>query len=66
MEIVSIMPLYTFKCEKCKKIKDILQGMNDTAPSCIKCLGKMVRLFKPNAKPGSKDGSWGFKKNRSK
>ena len=23
---------------------------------------KMTRVFKPNAKPGSKDGSWGFGK----
>jgi hypothetical protein len=23
---------------------------------------QMIRVFKPNAKPGSKDGSWGFSK----
>ena len=27
---------------------------------------KMTRVYKPNAKPGSKDGSWGFGKNNKK
>ena len=34
--------------------------MNDKAPLCDGV--KMKRIFKPNAKPGSKDGSWGFGK----
>ena len=73
MESVSIMPFYTFKCPECNKVKDVLQGMNDDVPLCDKCtkmvprhIVEMKRVFKPNAKPGSKDGSWGFKKNRSK
>ena len=60
------MPFYTFKCPECKKEKDFLQGMNDSKPICDGVEMKrhpvsvMERLFKPNAKPGSKDGSWGF------
>ena len=64
------MPFYTFKCPSCNKEEDMLLGMNDPAPICKKCsnasLGthkpEMKRVFKPNAKPGSKDGSWGFGK----
>tara|TARA_B100000519_G_C13899903_1_gene277084 strand:- start:210 stop:383 length:174 start_codon:yes stop_codon:yes gene_type:complete len=52
------MPFYTFKCPSCDKEKEVLQGMNDKAPICDGV--KMKRIFKPNAKPGSKDGSWGF------
>ena len=66
------MPFYTFKCPKCKKEKEVLQGMNDVSePLCPVCCfnpeadGKyerMKKIFKPNAKPASKDGSWGFSK----
>jgi len=63
------MPFYTYRCPKCKKEKDILQSMNDPAPTCDKCsrmvprnIVEMKRVYKPNAKPGSKDGSWGFSK----
>ena len=57
------MPFYTFKCPKCKKEKDILRKMGDTkAPICDGV--KMERVFKANAKPGSKDGSWGFGKKK--
>tara|TARA_B100000965_G_C19263744_1_gene614174 strand:+ start:103 stop:276 length:174 start_codon:yes stop_codon:yes gene_type:complete len=52
------MPFYTFKCPSCKKEKELLQGMNDKEPICDGV--KMKRVFKVNAKPGSKDGSWGF------
>lgn len=52
------MPFYTFKCPKCKKEKEVLQSMNESAPMCDGV--EMKRKFKPNAKPGSKDGSWGF------
>lgn len=52
------MPFYTFKCPSCKKEKEVLQGMNADAPICDGV--KMKRVFKPNAKPESKDGSWGF------
>ena len=54
------MPFYTFKCPSCKKEKDVLQGMNDDAPICDGT--EMKRVFKVNAKPISKDGSWGFGK----
>ena len=55
------MPFYTFKCPKCKKEKDILRKMGDTkAPICDGV--KMERIYKPNARPGSTDGSWGFGK----
>ena len=54
------MPFYTFKCPSCDKEKEVLQKMNDKAPLCDGV--KMKRIFKPNAKPGSKDGSWGFGK----
>ena len=57
------MPFYTFKCPSCKKEKEVLQGMNDKAPICDGT--KMKRVFKPNAKPGSKNGSWGFGKGDS-
>jgi len=64
------MPFYTYKCPTCQIEEDVLQSMNDKAPKCKKCsthsVGvhepKMKRIFKPNAKPGSKDGSWGFGK----
>ena len=52
------MPFYTFKCPSCKKEKDVLQAMNDKAPICDGV--EMKRIFKLNAKPTSKDGSWGF------
>ena len=54
------MPFYTYKCPKCKKEKEVLRGMDDKAPLCGST--EMKRIFKPNAKPGSKDGSWGFSK----
>ena len=65
------MPFYTFKCPKCKREKEVLQGINDEPPVCGKC-SKMVprnfvdmeRVFKPNAKPSSKNGSWEFSKKK--
>ena len=56
------MPFYTYKCPSCKKEKEVLQGMNDKEPICDGV--KMERVFKVNAKPGSKDGSWGFGKKK--
>ena len=35
------MPFYTFKCPSCKKEKEVLQGMNESTPTCNKC-SKMV------------------------
>ena len=58
------MPFYTFKCPSCKKEKEVLQGMDDKEPICDGV--KMKRVFKVNAKPHSKDGSWKFKKEKPK
>jgi len=66
------MPFYTFECPKCKRQKEELQPMGDIKePACKKCSNilprrwvMMKRVFKPNAKPGSKDGSWGFGKDK--
>ena len=43
--------------------------MDAEIPMCKKCdlenhIVEMIRVFKPNAKPGSKDGSWGFGGNK--
>ena len=55
------MPFYSYKCPKCKKEKDVLQKMDDKkTPICDGV--EMERIYKPNAKPASKDGSWGFSK----
>ena len=65
------MPIYEWHCINCGAEKETLQSMNDPAPLCPKCCydpningddEKMIRVYKPNAKPGSKDGSWGFSK----
>ena len=55
------MHIYSYKCPKCKKEKDVLQKMDDKeTPICDGI--EMERIYKPNAKPASKDGSWGFSK----
>ena len=66
------MPFYTFKCRTCNLEKEEMRSMSDVKePLCPKCLynpeaqgkyEKMERIYKPNAKPASKDGSWGFSK----
>ena len=61
------MPIYTFKCPSCKKQEEILQSVNAELPLCKSCdlenhLVEMKRVFKANAKPTSKDGSWEFSK----
>jgi putative FmdB family regulatory protein len=66
------MPFYTFKCRTCGLEKEEMRSMNDfKEPLCSKCCynteaqgkyEKMKKIFKPNAKPASKDGSWGFSK----
>ena len=66
------MPFYTYKCNTCGLEKDFLKSMNDLDfQLCPKCMydpniqgddEKMKRVFKPNARPGSADGSWGFGK----
>tara|TARA_R100000008_G_C3505699_1_gene126077 strand:- start:92 stop:253 length:162 start_codon:yes stop_codon:yes gene_type:complete len=52
-------------------VKEVLQGMNDKPPTCSECstilprnIITMERVYKVNAKPGSKDGSWGFGKKK--
>ena len=64
------MPFYTFKCPECEDVKEVLQS-NQTPPTCDKCtkmvprhIVEMERVFKVNAKPHSKDGSWEFKKDK--
>ena len=64
------MPFYTFKCPKCKDEKEVLQSTSKP-PNCKKCSTilprnyiTMERVFKVNAIPGSKDGSWGFGKKK--
>ena len=60
------------KCNTCGLEEDFLKSMGDTKTQlCPKCSydpnvqgddEKMTRIYKPNAKPASKDGSWGFSK----
>ena len=64
------MPFYTFKCPECEDVKEVLQS-NQTPPTCDKCtkivprhIVEMERVFKVNARPHSKDGSWNFKKDK--
>ena len=66
------MPFYTFKCRTCNLEQEEMRSMNDvTEPLCPMCCNnpeadgkyeRMKKIFKPNAKPSSKDGSWGFSK----
>ena len=66
------MPYYTFKCRTCGDEKDELRKMGDfKEPLCPRCqynteaqgkYERMKKIYKPNAKPASKDGSWGFSK----
>ena len=43
------MPFYTYECPKCKKEKDVLQKMNDKAPTCDGV--EMKRIFTSIGKP---------------
>ena len=52
------MPFYTFKCQKCKNKKEVLQNINDASPSCKDCSTilprkyiKMKRVFGDTGKP---------------
>ena len=66
------MPFYTFKCRTCNLEQEEKRNIGDfKEPLCPTCChnpeadGKyerMKKIFKPNAKPASKDGSWGFSK----
>ena len=31
------MPFYTFECPKCEGVKEVLQKMNDSPPTCKEC-----------------------------
>jgi len=39
------MPLYTFKCPKCKKIEEVIQRINEEPPVCDKCSKMVPRNF---------------------
>jgi len=64
------MPFYTYKCNTCGLEEDFMKSMGESKTQlCPKCCynpnvngdgEKMTRIYKPNAKPGSKDGSWNF------
>ena len=66
------MPFYTFKCRTCGLEKEEMRSMGNFKESiCPNCqynpevqgkYERMKKIYKPNAKPGSKDGSWGFGK----
>ena len=66
------MPFYTFKCPSCNKEQEVLQSIKSAKPVCERCveascgthIPEMERVFKVNAKPASKDGSWGFGKKK--
>ena len=63
-EILQSMKSANPKCDDCGEC-----GCNRADKTCG-CGGKMKkfqmeRIYKPNAKPGSKDGSWGFGKGGS-
>ena len=66
------MPFYTFKCPLCEYEEEVLRSFDSAEPICEKCakascsktLIEMKRVFKVNAKPHSKDGSWEFKKEK--
>ena len=52
------MPFYTFKCPECEDVKEVLQKMNDSPPSCEKCsrpiprhIVNMERVFSSIGKP---------------
>ena len=68
------MPFYTFRCPSCNQEKEVLQKMDEPEPVCERCINascgvhivEMERVFKVNAKPHSKDGSWNFKKDKPK
>ena len=61
------MPFYTFNCTYCDNSIEILTKSDDYEDRmCTKCKRLMKRQFPKPARPGSKDGSWGFGKENSK
>ena len=52
------MPFYTFKCPECEDVKEVLQKMNDSPPTCEECSTvlprnnvEMKRVFTSVGKP---------------
>lgn len=41
------MPIYEYKCEKCEKIFELFQKVNDKPLKKCDCGGKVVRIFHP-------------------
>ena len=61
------MPFYTFRCGKCLHSAEVLTKSDDREDRmCTKCKRLMKRQFPKPARPASKDGSWGFGKDKSK
>ena len=57
------MPFYTFRCGRCPNSIEVLTKPDDREDRmCPKCQCAMRRQFPKPARPGSKDGSWGFDK----
>ena len=57
------MPFYTFRCQRCPNSVEVLTKSTDREDRmCPKCQCAMRRQFPKPARPGSKDGSWGFDK----
>jgi len=70
------MPFYTFKCPECEDVKEVLQKMNDSPPTCDKCsqmvprhIVDMERVFGVTGKPQFKGSGFyetDYKKDKPK
>ena len=66
------MPIYTFKCDKCKKTIDLLRNFGDSNPLCFDCCEDgvlMNRLIPITGRPqfsGSGFYETDYKKNSKK
>ena len=59
------MPFYTFRCAKCSYEIEIITKSSDREDRmCPECGCSMKRQFPITARPTSKDGSWGFGKEK--
>ena len=57
------MPYYTFRSQRCPNSVEVLTKSTDREDRmCPKWQCAMRRQFPKPARPGSKDGSWGFDK----
>ena len=52
------MPIYQYKCKKCSKEIEELQGYDDPAPTCEKCKVVMVRQLPSSVAFALKGGGW--------